>query len=201
MNHQHGNSNRPMLARLGESTSKMLTFRDMMESREVIGRPPLRMHRSMQQTASRSLQPTASRNKQQAPVSKKPKPMRKLPPEDISLPPLNRGVNKSYSSPPVLSPRQDEIEWRRSQIEVAPGYSVPLCGALETMYAFQKDWIVHTECTSCNAFLYCIDSASMVLCPSCRSISPVETNASNRNVQESLGLGLTIAHVMEELGV
>lgn len=206
---QHGTSNRRMLARLGESTSKMLTFQDMMDSKQESGRPSLRMHRStehkelrsMQHAVSRSMQHTDSRCTQQAPpVTKQPKPMRKLTPADICLPPLNRGVLKSYSSPPVLSPRQDEIEWQRSQIEVAPGYYVSLCGVLETMYAFQKDCIVHTECTSCSAFLYCIDSASMVLCPTCRSIGPVEANASNRTVTESLGLGLTVEHLMEELG-
>ena len=196
---QHGTSNRRMLTRLGESTSKMLSFQDMMDSKQESGRPSLRLHRSMNQTASRGMKQAASRSIQPAPVTKKPDPMRNFPPEDNRLPPLNRGVMKSFSSPPVLSPRQDAIEWRRSLIEVAPGYSVPLCGAKETMYAFQKDWITHIECTSCNAFLYCIDSASMVLCPSCRSIGPVEASASNCNVTESLGLGLTIEQVMEEL--
>lgn len=180
----HGYSNRRLLTHLGESTSNMLTFQDMMENtQKESGRPPLRMYRSMEQ----------------APVKNHPNNMRKKTHADICLPPLDRGVRKSYSSPPVLSPRQDEIEWQRRQVDVTPGYSVPLCGALETMHAFQKGRIVHTECASCKSFLYCIDSVRMVLCPTCRSISPVEANTSNRNVAESLGLGLTVEHLIEEL--
>jgi hypothetical protein len=82
-------------------------------------------------------------------------------------------------------------------VEVIPGYSVPLRGLKEAMHAFHQDNIVHADCSSCDTFLYCIDSASMVLCPTCRSISPVPNKGKN-TATESLSIGLTVEHIVEE---
>lgn len=131
------------------------------------------------------------------PLSRAPALNRTLP--SRKAPPPSRGISRSCTSPPVLEPRGEKI-WHRTVVDVAPGCSVPLCGAEETMYAFQQECVVHTECTSCGSFLYCIDTASMVLCPTCRSISLVETDSSPRNVSERLGLGLTVEIVMEQSG-
>jgi hypothetical protein len=177
-------SNRRKLTRLGESTNNMLNFQDMMNSHQAqIGR----LHRSMDPSVvlnrrKKSPTPTAHGS------------------ADICRRPLKRGVRKSFSSPPVVLPREDEIEWQRNMVSVIPGYSIPLCGAAETMDAVKKNRIIHTECTSCSSFLYCIDIASMVLCSSCRYISPVESSSSNHNVHECLGLGLTADHATEEFG-
>ena len=181
------NSNRRLLSRLGESTSNILSFDD-------IRRPELRKQRSLSQrvVVKKPSKPTLKA----APSFDIPTEMI---PTEICFIPESRGVIKSFSSPPVLSPREDEIEWQRSTIEVTPGYYLPLCGALETMYAFQKDFVIHAECAYCDSFLYCIDTAVMVLCPSCRSISPLPRNSVSAGMATgSIGLGLTVEHVFEE---
>jgi hypothetical protein len=190
MNHHQDSNRNRKLPTLGESTKNMLSFQDMMESKQSEGgrpfvrRPPLRMHRSMEQPIFNRPPQKLSR---QTPKTH----------ADISLPPLTKPISRCYSSPPVLAPREEKI-WHRVVVDVAPGHSVPLCGAEETKHALQKNCIVHTDCSCCGLFLYCINSASIVLCPSCRSISPVETNS--QKVTESLGLGLTVEHVLEECG-
>lgn len=85
--------------------------------------------------------------------------------------------------------------WHRPEIEVIPGYSVPLHGSEETWHAFCQGSVVHIRCMACETFLYCIDSAHMVLCPSCRMMSSVK-EASD---ETGLGLGLTEAHAADKL--
>lgn len=206
---RRSNSQRRQLTRLGESTSQMLTFQDMLVVNEETGeappelaRPALRMHRSMEY-------PPSGAKQQQRPRRHRKKTLSPL--ADIVVPPLDanddpppapastvfqrRGLAKSYSSPPLFLPRAEQ-NWHRAIVDVAPGYTVPLCGAEETRHAFRNDSVIHTECSCCNAFLYCIDDATMVLCPTCRSICPVEASFST----ECLGIGLTVEQVMEEAG-
>jgi hypothetical protein len=87
--------------------------------------------------------------------------------------------------------------WERPMIEVAPGFSLPMCGTAETMQALHLDRIVHVECTSCSVFLACINTAYMLLCPGCRSVSPIETVG--YNMSPTMGLGLRVEDILSQM--
>eukprot|EP00934_Nitzschia_sp_Nitz4_P002282 Nitzschia sp. Nitz4//scaffold227_size32659//12721//13737//NITZ4_007898-RA/size32659-processed-gene-0.25-mRNA-1//-1//CDS//3329542794//2282//frame0 len=74
----------------------------------------------------------------------------------------------------------------RVMIEVTPGQYVPLLGSAETWSAVQRGQVSRAT--------LCIDTADMVLCPSCRGISPVEGGRGG-----GLGLGMKEEDAMAEL--
>jgi hypothetical protein len=86
--------------------------------------------------------------------------------------------------------------WDRVQVELLPGHYVPLIGSEETWQAFCADNVVHIECSACQMFLYCKNTAKMVLCPGCRMISPIDEVGLGA---EGLGLGLSVAAACEML--
>lgn len=82
-------------------------------------------------------------------------------------------------------------------IEVCPGLRFQLRGADETWQAIQTGQIEVIDCSSCSTALCCIFDVSYVLCPNCRSITPVcakteEDNPVSPCVDEldTLGLGV-----------
>jgi len=89
------------------------------------------------------------------------------------------------------------IFWKRIDIEIVPGHNVPLLGSDESWHAFKNDNVIPTECSACQTFLYCIDTASMVICPSCRMVSPLDQNGCIES--EGLGLGLSVECVFDML--
>ena len=135
----------------------------------------------------------------------------------ISKPPGSvqgtRSFDNSYSSRSnSASPRRRGthfLQWDRAMVQVVPGYSLPLAGLQESIAAYQRQAIEETICEVCQTELFCIDSASMVLCPVCRSFSPICTNAaaagtneigSSQSSSKQLGLGLTAELLADELG-
>lgn len=86
--------------------------------------------------------------------------------------------------------------WDRLQVELLPGRFVPLIGSEETWQAFCADNVIDIECTSCQTFLYCKNTAEMVLCPDCRMISPIDDVGLGA---EGLGLGLSVAAAFDML--
>jgi hypothetical protein len=86
--------------------------------------------------------------------------------------------------------------WDRSQVELVPGHFVPLIGSEETWQAFCADNVIDIECSSCEIFLYCKNTAEMVLCPECRMVSPTDKAGIGA---EGLGLGLTVAAAFDML--
>jgi len=115
---------------------------------------------------------------------------------DNAVIPSKRSI-QTYHHQQQPKPQSTEAKetWSRPLVEVVPGFALPFHGSKETIHAYHNDNVIHTNCSSCATFLYCIDSASMVLCPSCRSISPVEVRHTE---EETLGIGLTVEHVLEE---
>jgi hypothetical protein len=89
-------------------------------------------------------------------------------------------------------------KFKRSMVEVAPGCSMLMCGIDETMNALHLDRIIHAECTSCNTFLACINIASMVLCPGCQTISPLESPGHSYDCVPIMGLGLRVKDILAE---
>jgi hypothetical protein len=76
-------------------------------------------------------------------------------------------------------------------IEVAPGLSVRLRGADETWRAIQTDQYQPCTCLECNANMFCIQDAWLVLCPTCRVASPVNVSV-NTNRDGGVALGFTM---------
>jgi hypothetical protein len=92
------------------------------------------------------------------------------------------------------------MKFKRSVIEVAPGCSMLFSGIDETMNALHLDRIVHAECTSCNTFLACINVASMVLCPGCQTVSPLDSASHSFDCVPIMGLGLRVEDILAHVG-
>jgi hypothetical protein len=63
---------------------------------------------------------------------------------------------------------------REVLVQVAPGVRVPLRSGSETWQAIIDDFYVPSACLGCSTTLFVIQDAAYVLCPCCRSISPME---------------------------
>jgi hypothetical protein len=92
--------------------------------------------------------------------------------------------------PPLPSSRDDRL------VEVTPGTYVKLRGSEETWRAIRTGRTIRTACLSCAVMLLCIVDADMVMCPACRSISPVERDGFGGG---GLGLGMAEAEARIEL--
>jgi hypothetical protein len=75
-------------------------------------------------------------------------------------------------------------------IQVAPGVRVPLRSGSETWQAIIDDFYVPSSCLGCSTTLFVIQDAAYVLCPCCRSISPMEGQFVNLFVAGA-GMGFT----------
>jgi hypothetical protein len=117
--------------------------------------------------------------------------------KDICLPPLGGDVSirdsRSSFNTVVQQPSQ-VVQWNRTLVTIVPGHSVPMVGTRETMQALESGGCTDTACVQCEAFLYCIKSARMVICPLCRFISPLNDTEAET---ETLGLGLTVEQILE----
>lgn len=89
----------------------------------------------------------------------------------------------------------DNEKAERQMVEVTPGNFVPLRGSAETLEAVHLGRIQHTTCFVCKLSLVCVEDAEMVICPTCKTISPLEGGASGRG----LGLGLKEALANSEI--
>ena len=76
-------------------------------------------------------------------------------------------------------------------IEVSPGVVARLRGARETYQAVENDFYRPTICQACQADVCCIMDASYLLCPMCRSVSPIE-GGSTDIATGGVGLGFTL---------
>ena len=110
------------------------------------------------------------------------------------------------------SPRQpnNACTGNRNTIEIGDGVYVPLCGVQETLDALHGDLCTQSPCLLCENFLFHVESADMVLCPDCRSISPVAVSTptgrssssgkhSSSSEESLVGMGLTVEYVVAEL--
>lgn len=220
MNHPNGQSSsrRDMISRLGESTTEMLSFdsvRGLVDSRTtptntaaarghlhegVNPADRVRWSPSRNQPPLEQLKrdrPCKSPERKKSPLASPTKVVSSTPPlkdiKDICLPALDLdGVAPpSEKAPPSKC-------FHRNNIEIGDnGASVPLAGAEETINALHNDSCKHATCLACETVLYCIDTASSVICPECRSISPVAAKPSLSS-EGLIGLGLTVEHVVEE---
>jgi hypothetical protein len=102
-------------------------------------------------------------------------------------------IEEEQSPPPAIE-----------MIEVKAGHAVPLKGCEETWKAFCRGTVTETECSSCQAFLYCVATAKIVLCPCCHFLSPVvgvheEEGQQHDDEEGDVGIGLTVEDVTERM--
>ena len=105
-------------------------------------------------------------------------------------------VGREESSPiprGSLSRRQ-----QREQIEVLPGLRLPLHGCEETIQAMRDDRMKYANCPVCTVKLYCIDTATYVLCPMCSIVSPApESPDISQLLVNGVGLAITADEYLE----
>ena len=92
-----------------------------------------------------------------------------------------------YDQPPNNRSKKDLL------VEISPGCRVPLRGSEETTAAIGRDFFDPMTCFACSKDIFCISDASFVVCPSCRTISPVggEGGPDSDLFRYGLGLGFT----------
>lgn len=96
-------------------------------------------------------------------------------------------------------PQQQETRYSSDDdrlVEVIPGTYVKLRGSVETWEAIQMGRTIRSACLSCTVILLCIHDADMVMCPVCKSISPVERDGFGGG---GLGLGMSEEEAAMEL--
>jgi len=172
------------------ATGKSTTHKDCPGDQKVrdICLPALEVYGAVSETMRR---PRREYNSQRAHVSA-------FAPE-ITAPPRSRSFKEPVSSEKLASPPRRQMSYRpRMTIDIGDGVSVPLAGSEETVRALHQDRCINVTCADCETFLYCVETATMVLCPECRSISPVASQAAERNDAALAGLGLTVEVVVAE---
>ena len=88
-------------------------------------------------------------------------------------------------------PGEDGID--AIEIEIAPGIYKRLKGSEETLHAWQTDRCLDAMCFVCDTLLAVAPGCDSVICPICRSISPVfkdETESLSVESQDSWWLTL-----------
>lgn len=103
------------------------------------------------------------------------------------------------SSPPQVTPNISSEDYANllsstgnketARIEIAPGTTAPLLGTAENWRAVARDNYLPTSCVGCNVDMCCILTASYVLCPTCKTVSPLECGDPTAG---SVGLGFTM---------
>ena len=105
-----------------------------------------------------------------------------------------RRDRRSVDESTYVDPLQPVIEAPRGpkpgEIEVSPGYFLPLHGTSETMRAMEEGCMVAVTCMVCEDELYCTHDASFLLCPTCRVVSPFSMEDASNFAQTGGGVGL-----------
>ena len=92
-----------------------------------------------------------------------------------------------------------KTHYANKTFEISPGMRVPLRGAAETMDAVRIDFYTPCTCLICddesdnnkNSLMFCIQDAEYVLCPVCKSVTPLSEHGFG------VGLGFTLETLAE----
>lgn len=137
--------------------------------------------------------------------------------QEAALPMNGNGSISSYKMDPIdgetdssaaitLSQPVPCATWTRTRLDLIPGQPSHMVGLQEALSAYQQNECQDTVCTQCETFLYCIDTAGMVLCPTCRSVGPLSNGSSaNLTIQASkkhrqantICIGLTVDMILD----
>lgn len=125
----------------------------------------------------------------------------------------NTKSSSSFSSscvddgkPPAKSVKDKTApRYPTTMVEISPGISVPLRGAVETLDSVRIDFYAPCTCMVCDVSsidqasnrspMFCIQDAAYVLCPVCKSISPL---ADHQGYGVGLGFTLDVLAEMQE---
>jgi hypothetical protein len=116
-------------------------------------------------------------------------------------PPPSRHHHQLYTTtaPPATADLLDDTadaDAMTTTIEIAPGVSRTLRGAVETTEAITAGYYVQLSCMICKANLRCVADCEMVLCPNCLVVSPNTHEYGPFGVLEAKqGVGLGVAVV------
>eukprot|EP00977_Amphora_coffeiformis_P026892 scaffold31414_cov183-Amphora_coffeaeformis.AAC.11 len=88
-------------------------------------------------------------------------------------------------APPLASSQVPPADETPRTVEISPGNFQILRGHQETLRYVRRDEVASTTCLSCSDTIYAINDAAMVVCPTCRSITPM------RSEGNGLALGFT----------
>jgi hypothetical protein len=102
--------------------------------------------------------------------------------------PLYPSLNE-FPPPPVFNEP-------RAEVEISPGFYLPLRGSRETLWAIQHGQIATTTCV-CGLALHCVQDAAFVLCPECRVIGPMDYHGNSSSLPEGVGLGFKPEQLVE----
>lgn len=106
--------------------------------------------------------------------------------------PASFSSRSHYQQPSRIDNHGTSLNHSPLKIEIAPGVQARLRGSRETFQAVENDFYRPVMCADCQkSDLCCILDASYLLCPKCRSVSPLEDG--NPNIaQGGVGLGFTL---------
>jgi hypothetical protein len=91
-----------------------------------------------------------------------------------------------------------EPSFHRNLIEVGNDL-IPMSGVAETSHAYKLGRTIDTSCAECNTVMFSLESASMVVCPLCRCVSPIERYSRKKLLPTTAvhaGIGLPIDFVI-----
>ncbi len=91
-----------------------------------------------------------------------------------------------------------EPTFHRNLLEVGNDL-IPMSGVDETSSAHRKGQTIDTTCVACDTVLFCLDTASVVVCPYCRFVSPIESHSTKKlspAINVHAGIGLPIDFVL-----
>jgi hypothetical protein len=117
------------------------------------------------------------------------------PPTEI---PASASVLQDHVEHHHYTEQPTEPIFHRNFIEVGNEF-VPMSGVDETSLAHKKGHTIDTACVECNAVLFSLETASMVVCPFCRCVSPIECHSVKKLLPTSqvhAGIGLPIDFVI-----
>jgi hypothetical protein len=80
-------------------------------------------------------------------------------------------------------------------IEVAPGIELRLRGSQETWEAIARDFYVPGLCLGCSETIFVIQDAAYLLCPTCRTVSPMDGTFERPEIS-GVGLGFTFEELV-----
>lgn len=106
------------------------------------------------------------------------------------LPPPQTPYDGRFHQPPALPPRPTPPPLQHPiLIDVAPGVKSPLRGSNETWEAIRADFYMPALCLGCQATIFCIQDAGFVICPTCKTVSPMDDIIDKETA--GVGLGFT----------
>lgn len=112
--------------------------------------------------------------------------------------PTSKSVEENHEEYFHYTERHAEPSFHRNLIEVGNDF-VPMSGVDETSLAHKKGHTIDTACIECNTVLFTLETASMVVCPFCRCVSPIESYSTKKLLPTDdvhAGIGLPIDYVI-----